>query len=125
MRPLKPHSRGDRKIMQRYNTLWSKTDIKVLIYFKWKKKPTGYREIARTYGRSNYTTFKKSCDDLKERGYLTINSDKKYFPTTEGFKIIERGYDVVAIPLPYFETYGKELENMKQTEKPKRTKRTQ
>ena len=109
MRTLKTHSRGDRRIMQRYQTLWRKTDIRVLAYFKKYRKPATYMEMARAYTKSNYTTFKKSCEDLKERGYLAVNSEGKYSPTKEGQKIIEKECDVVAIPLPYFDTFRKEL----------------
>ncbi len=66
-------------------------------------------EICQAYTKSNYTTFKKACEDLKERGYLSVDSDGKYLPTKQGQKIIDKEYDVVAIPLPYFETYQKEI----------------
>ena len=109
MKTIKKYSRGDRRIMQNYHTLWRKTDIRILAYFKKYKTPSTYMEICRAYTKSNYTTFKEACEDLKGRGYLSVNSEGKYLPNKQGKIIIEKGYDVVAIPLPYFETYEKEL----------------
>jgi hypothetical protein len=109
MKTKKLHTRGDRKIMQHYQTLWSKTDIRILVYFKKHKVPSTYMEICRAYVKSNYATFKKACEDLKERGYLSVDSEGKYLPTKQGKITIEKGYDTVAIPFPYFDSYLKEV----------------
>ena len=101
--------RGDRRIMQRYHTFWTKAEIRVLAYFKKYISPSTYRDICRAYVKSNYATFKKACEDLKGRGYLIVDSDGKYFPTRQGKILIEKESFSICLPLPYFDTFRKEL----------------
>lgn len=101
--------RGDRKIMQHYHTLWTKSEIRVLAYFKKYPNLSTYRDICRAYVKSNYATFKKACEELRERGYLTVDSDGRYFPTRQGKILIEKGYFSICLELPYFDTFRKEL----------------
>lgn len=102
--------RGDRGILVKEHTLWTKTEIAVLAYFvKNNNKPAIYREIARAYVKSNYPDFKKACESLLNKGKLE-RLEKGFFKIIDGkFEEIKKGKELVERPLPYFNYFLNKL----------------
>lgn len=98
--------RKEKGIWVKEYTLWTKSQIAVLAYFKRNhNKPQTYREIARAYGKSNYTDYKKACETLAKRGYL-IKLEKTKFKVSESdLNLIETGKESIERDLPYFKTF--------------------
>lgn len=104
------------------HTYWSKKELEVLAYFIHNKnKPSTYREIARGYVSSSYSTYLKVCEDLMSRGYLQkIKSTTKQGNTT--YKVsdvdwpwVKEGKETVVRPLPYLSANLKRLEKREKT----------
>ena len=105
------------------HTYWSKKEIEVLAYLvKNKNKPSTYREIARGYVSSSYSTYLMVCKDLVSRGYLMRLKDNTDLPTTYGYKVsdvdwpwVKTGKEIVERSLPYFTKSLKRLEKREKT----------
>ncbi len=102
--------RKERGIWVKEYTLWTKSQMAVLAYFsKYNNKPETYREIARAYGRSNYTDYKKACDKLVRKGYLERLEGGKYRVRKTAWEQVKRGIEIVQRSLPYFDYFLKIL----------------
>jgi hypothetical protein len=105
-------SRGDKRILIKEHTLWSKTEIAVLAFFsKNNNKPTTYRIIARAYVSSSYSNYQKSCEDLAKRGYLERLEDGSFRVRESSWGQIKKGTESFERKLPYFDSFLKKLTN--------------
>jgi hypothetical protein len=85
-------------------TLWTKTEIAILVYFKETDNvPATYRDIARAFGRANYTDYKRSCEELVNRRYLEKQSNGLFKVTKDSWETVKSGKETIIRPLPYFQ----------------------
>ena len=94
------------------HTLWTKTQVAVLVYFKsYKNNPAGYREIARAYGRANYPDYKRACDQLFRKGYLDKTEDDLFYVRDSSLELAKTGKEEIS--LPYFNESLRRLKERK------------
>jgi hypothetical protein len=96
-------------------TLWTKIEIAILAYFKEvNNTPATYRDIARTFGRANYTDYKKSCEELVRRGYLERLENGVFKVRKDSWNAVKSGKETIVRDLPYFQMF---LETLKKRSK--------
>jgi SOS-response transcriptional repressor LexA len=102
--------RKEKGIVIKENTLWTKLQMAVFAYFiRNHNQPETYREIARAYGKSNYTDYKKACDILARKGYLVKLEDGKFRISDDDLEFVKKGKESVERDLPYLQSFLKIL----------------
>jgi len=105
---------ANRRIVIRYKTLWSKTEVAVLAYFVNKNNERAtYRNIARAYGSSSYSNYQKACKELIKRGYLTRPRKGLFRIKLKVFPSIAKGTETVELGIPYLRQHIKKLKERK------------
>lgn len=103
-------SRGDRGIVVREHTLWTKTEIAVLAHFKrHNNRSTTYREVTRAYVSSSYSNYQKACESLVKRGYLEKLKDGSFKVCKGSWSQVKKGTETIERSLPYFDSFLKKL----------------
>ena len=106
--------RGDRRIVIKEHTLWTKTEISILAYLvKNNNKPVTYREIARAYISSSYSQYQKACENLVSRGKLEKLENGSFKGYKSSWKQIKKGTETTERSLPYFNHFLKKLKQRK------------
>lgn len=107
-------TRGDRGIMVKEHTLWTKIEIAVLAFFaKNDNASSTYREIARAYVSSSYSNYQKACNSLFERGWLIRLEDGSFRVHSGSWGQIKKGTETVERSLPYFDVYLRKVRKLR------------
>lgn len=102
------NKRGDRKIVVKEHTLWTKIEVSILAYFiKNNNKSATYRKITRAYIKSNYSYFQKACKDLVKKGKLENLENGSFKIKDNKLEEIKKGKEIVERAIPFLNFYVK------------------
>ena len=105
---------GNKKVVMKMNTLWSKTEVSVLAFFvKNNNRVSTYRDIARAYVNASYSNYQKACEELVKRGYLVKTEENAFRVRQSIFANVQRGTETIEMPIPHFNAFLKRVKRVK------------